>query len=235
MTGTTPKWLDLGATNAWKMFDDKTNTQTVNSGDIEVVIEPGRINTIACLNIEASTVTVTMVSGVETVYTDTRNRQAAVSSHWYQYFFEPITRDHNAIFADLPIYGEAVTTVTIDNVTSDAECGTFVAGFYKELGTSLWGATAGVLDYSVKSTDDFGNTTLLKRNNSKTLDIDLFVKPNQINETYKTLRDNIAEIRLWIGSEDYDPTIIYGFMREFSEIISSPAGTNLSLTLEGLI
>lgn len=233
--GETPKWLEIGATNAWKMFDNKTNTQTIKTGSIVLEIEPGRVNTIACLNIEANSVTVQMISAAETVYNRTINLQEAVSSSWYEYFFEPITRDTNAIFSDLPIYGDGVITVTIDAGSDNAKCGTFIAGSFKDLGVSLFGINAGVLDYSVKTTDAFGNTTLLKRNNSKTLDIDVFVLPNKINEVYKTLRENLSEVRLWIGSESYDPAIVYGFIREFNEILSSPAGTNLNLTIEGLI
>ncbi|NCC88417.1 MAG: hypothetical protein EOM05_11255, partial [Clostridia bacterium] len=117
-TGTSPKWLEVGATNAWKMFDDKTNTQTVNTGTIEIEIEPGRVNTIACLNVEAKTVTVEMVSGVDIVYSKTKNMQEAVATTWYEYFFEPIKQQSNALFLDVPIYGDATTTVTIDNALS---------------------------------------------------------------------------------------------------------------------
>jgi len=68
---TTTKWLDVGPTNKWAMFDLSRNTQTVHASPLVVVVAPGqRINTVGLTGIKGSTLTLkaTSVTGGGTVY-----------------------------------------------------------------------------------------------------------------------------------------------------------------------
>ena len=47
--GATPRWLDLGATNSWAMFDDKVGTATTSASTLTVVLDPGSISGIGLL------------------------------------------------------------------------------------------------------------------------------------------------------------------------------------------
>ncbi len=93
LTGDTPKWLDLGATNRHKMFDDKFGTQTTATDTMTVVITPNLvIDSLALLNMIGDQVTISCtVSGMGTIYTKTIPLQTDVGVwDWYTYFLAPI-------------------------------------------------------------------------------------------------------------------------------------------------
>lgn len=53
------KWLDLGPTNRWAMFDTKNSTATTNAGEIDVSLAvTGRADGLALFNLTASSVRV---------------------------------------------------------------------------------------------------------------------------------------------------------------------------------
>ncbi len=57
-------WLDIGASNRWKMFDLLRNTQTEQASPLTVVLTPGlRVNSLALLGLVADSVTVSVVTG----------------------------------------------------------------------------------------------------------------------------------------------------------------------------
>jgi len=69
--GTGNGWDIVGATNAWKLFDDEYQTQTVFADTIEIAILPGTVVTsVALLNVEAGTATIEQST---TGYTETIN------------------------------------------------------------------------------------------------------------------------------------------------------------------
>ncbi|WJJ93451.1 hypothetical protein [Neopusillimonas aromaticivorans] len=69
--GETPKWIDLGRTNRWRMFDTRLGTLTTDTGEITVVLEPGSsIGALGLLELDGvSHVEVTMQQGASVVYT----------------------------------------------------------------------------------------------------------------------------------------------------------------------
>lgn len=66
-TGNTPTltyWIDIGPTNPWAMFDNKTGTQTTMPSEIAVGIDVvGFADTIGLLNLDAATVNVRIHEG----------------------------------------------------------------------------------------------------------------------------------------------------------------------------
>ncbi|NCC86075.1 MAG: hypothetical protein EOM03_18540, partial [Clostridia bacterium] len=120
-TGDTPetsptKWLDLGATNRWKSFDQKVGTRSAQTSSMEWVIEPGQIVTaVAFLELVADSVRVQVSDADEgLVYDRTVPLTGSMlSADWYTYFLEPITRQTFAMFDDLPGYRSPEITVTV--------------------------------------------------------------------------------------------------------------------------
>jgi len=87
---TPPSWLDLGATNRFKMFDQIINTQTVYAAEIDVDITPATIvNSAAFFGLSGNSITVTMTDPTEgVVFTETRSLQDnTIIIDWYSYFF----------------------------------------------------------------------------------------------------------------------------------------------------
>jgi hypothetical protein len=240
-TGNTPAssptyWEEVSATNRWKMFDAYPSTITTNTDTIEVEVTPGRINSLALLRVDAAEITVTLTDPVEgVVYTNTVDMVSDSGIlDWYDYFYEPIVRRTDLVLTDIPAYNDAVLAVVLDNTGSNAECGLFVVGNKRSLGTAKWEPEISILDYSQKTTDDQGRTTLVEGRFARLLEIDLFLPTGYADELRRLLTEYRATPAVWIGSELYTSTIVYGFFRSFEIVLSTPTISDCNIEIEGL-
>lgn len=237
LTGLTPKWLQIGATNRWLMFDASWGTQTSITTPLTVVLTPGTIiNSLALLNLAATSVVVSMVVSGSTVYSTTIDLSGgAAVQDWYSYFFDPISYKTDLVLTDLPPYSSCVITITINNTGSSAKCGNCVLGSFYDLGGTQYNATAGIVDYSAKSTDPFGNNTVIKRAYSKRMTAKLQINKLIVDDVVTTLAAYRSTPIVWIGADNlYTSLIVYGFYKDFDVDIAYPTVSYCSLTIEGL-
>lgn len=235
LTGTTPAWLEVGATNAWKMFDSKYSSQTSGTGSIIISLSPGGINTIGLLGLDANEVTIVMMDGATEVYNKTISLIIDEFGDWYEYFFNPFETKADVALTDIPYYINGEITITISSgISSPVKCGLCIVGFYTKLGETLWGSQAGIIDYSRKEIDIFGDFNILQRGYSKKLSADIFVENSRVGYITNLLAQYRTTPALWIGHEDYESTIIYGYYKDFSTVLQSPAGSSCAIEIEGL-
>ena len=244
-TGDTPetsplKWLDLGATNRWKMFDDKVGTRTVSTGSMTIVLTPGLVvQSVALLECAAASATVTITDAVDgVVYSQTKAFESTLFvADWWHYFFDPMQRRSSVIFADMPSYRSATTTITIDAGTGNpVECGVCILGaFYEFADAVAMGASLGIQDYSRKEVDDFGNYEIVERAFAKRANWDVLIPRSRTDLFFNTLSTLRARPALYIGGTKEDATSVYGFPKDFSVVIEYPYHTQCSIELEGLI
>lgn len=235
---TPPSWLDLGATNRFKMFDQIISTQTSYTSQIDVDITPGTIiNSAAFFGLAGNEITLTMTDPVEgVVYTETRNLQDnTFIIDWYTYFFEEISYLSDMVFLGLPAYGGAMLTAVIDAGASNAKVGEAVIGKQRTLGVSNFGTSVSIIDYSVKSTDDFGNTIITTRAYSKRADYDVTVETSAVASVQKALADIRTTPTVFIGDENRSETVVYGFYKQFNIVLSTPSISDCSIEVEGLV
>lgn len=237
LTGATPWWLEIGATNAWRMFDTQVATITSQVDDMTIEVTPGLTNSIALLTIEAATVEITMTDPTDgIVYNETVNMVSDSGiKEWYSYFFEPIIRDTDIVRLTLPQYPSAVIKVEFVDTGGTVECGMMVVGTKKLIGVTKWEPQVSIIDYSRKETDDFGNPTLVVRKSARLLSADVFMPTDYANEARRALTEYRAVPVVWVGSEDFQSTIIYGFYRSFNIILSNYSTSDCVLEIEGLI
>jgi hypothetical protein len=232
----TTNWLDIGPTNKWAMFDGAVSTQTVGTTTLTVVIKPGYVNSVGLFGLEGATVSITERDSLAgaVVYTDSMSLDGAVIIDWYMYFFEPSDQLAEAIFSDLPPYTDGHITVTVTGSTT--KVGVLVAGTVYSLGGTLAGATAGIIDYSRKETDEFGVTTFVRRNYSKRMEAKLLLTTSQINKVQRLLADIRATPCAWIASDSagYEPLTMYGAYRDFSIDVAYADHSYTNLSIEGL-
>lgn len=235
-TSDPPKWLDLGANNRWRMFDDKVGSLTEQAGSIAVELQPGAvINSVALFNLLGRSATVTLTDPVDgIVYQRTVSLVDAGVSDWYEWFFAPIGRQTDFVLLDLPAYGTAVLSVTIDNASDTAEVGHLVMGRQAELGVAVYGSGVGITDYSRKETDAFGNSVVVERSFSKRAEFDVVVDTPQIGRVQRLLASLRAQPVVWVGAEGYESTFLFGYYRDFQISISGPSVSDASITVEGL-
>lgn len=237
LTGLTPYWLDYGPTNRWAMFDNVVGTYTTATDEIEVVMVPGRINSVGLLELTAATVTITLTSGAETVYSHTESLTDGVPiADWYEYFFNEVETKTDLVLTDLPPYTDGMLTITISGSGTIA-CGMLVVGLASELGFTEYGCSLGIVDYSVKSTDEFGRVTVIERKYAKTLDASIFLDNAKIESVIKKLASVRATPCLWVGvsTDFYTQLAVFGFYNDFKVQIPYPTMSTCSLSIEGMI
>ena len=238
--GATPRWLDLGATNRWAMFDNKIGTLSSVSTDLTQVLIPGSVSGLAALGLtgRALLVQVKDVVGGNIVYSKSIGLDGTIITSFYDWFFEDYQQLSDVTLTDLPSqYTSPEVTFTLSATAGTVSCGTFSVGKVYTLGLSQYGATVGIISYSVKSTDVFGNTTVVKRQNSKRNNLKLMTDKALFNRTYKLLADLDSVPCVYIGAEalGYEPLIVYGFWKDFSIDVSYPTMNLTNIEIEGLV
>ncbi|MFM9829726.1 MAG: hypothetical protein ACKVOB_13455 [Sphingomonas sp.] len=235
----TTKWLNVGPTNPWAMFDQLNSSRTTKTDSIVVVIAPGdRVDTIGLLNLNATSVTVAAVDATDgTVFNQTTSLiSTAGILDWYTYFTEPVSVAEDVIVTGLPPLYRALTfTITLSYTGQTVACGGCILGLAKVMGTTLAGATTGIVDYSTKTTDAFGNTSITARGFANKGNFRVFCANSNIVSIQRLLSDYRAVPALYVGTELYSTTFLYGFFRDFSISIEQPNHSYLSIEIEGLI
>ncbi len=230
-------WAELGPTNAWACIDSTVGSVTSQAESFNYQFTPGRIDSIALLDLSANTVNVKLTLPDTTVVYDQTfaTGDTALVTDWYQYFFTDVQLQSELVVENIPIHGEATASITVNAPNGIAKLGTILLGFTKTLGSVQFGVSAGINDYSKKEVDSFGRASLIKRTFSKRLDAQIHFESSLTDQVFKFLSEIRATPVLWIGAQDsYSTLTVYGFYKDFNIDISFPTVTYCSLTIEGL-
>jgi hypothetical protein len=237
-----PKWLEVSATNRWKAFDTKVGSQASNATSITYTITPGVIlDSIAFLNLDAATIRVVSTDpGEGVVFDQTTDLISTVITgvagvyDWYTYFFSSEFRLTDIVIIDLPPYLNTVLTITITYTGGTAKVGGIVMGVLANLGDTQYSPSIGIHDYSIKEADVWGVYSITERAFSKKMSCDILIKSHSIADVQNLLSSYRSTLLVWIGSEDYSSTIIYGFYKDFSIVIGYPTFAICNIEIEGL-
>ena len=234
-------WLDLGATNKYRMFDNIISSVSSRVGGIQFTLTPNQVvNGIALLNVNASTVRVVMNDPVEgVVYDKTKElRSSGEVTDYFSYFFAPLvslTDLNTAVFLDLPSKPTATITVYISSGVALVEVGEVVYGIQSVIGRTNYGTSIGIKSYSRKDIDEFGKVTVVKRKNSKYCEYDVDIDNTNLVFVQRLFQDIDSVPCVFIGNPDMEELIVYGFYSDFKSTISFPTVSKCTLRVEGLI
>lgn len=226
--------------NPWKMFSTKVGDQTTATavgGDIVVDITPAQVvNGVAFFNVEADSVTIVMDDPVDLeVYNETVNLSDDTEINgWYEWFWEEISPVKDGVKLDLPPYVDATLTITFTVATGNAKVGALVLGQQKEIGTTLWGASFGVTDYSIKEEDSFGYFSITERGFAKRAEFPVSLETSQVKRIQTILTDYRATPAVWVGSEDYEPLIVYGYYQDTDVLMGNLIYSDVTIEVRGL-
>ena len=244
---TTTKWLDVGPTNRFAMFDLFRNTQTVSASPLTVVIAPGeRVNTLGLAGLVANQVQIsaTSVLGGGTVYpsehsaspTGIFNLNTRIVNNGYDYCFETFTTLPSMAIFDLPPFSDIIITVTISAGSGNVKVGSLVVGTYIYIGNIQYGATNDGMNFSTVTRDAWGNATLVPRRTIPKTEQTLIIPGNRINRCKEARVLLNAVPALWTGLDDnasswFDMLTILGIYTRFQigQLNNSRAEINLSL------
>ena len=232
-------WLDLGATNRYRMFDAVVSNATINPFTIDVTITPGvAITGVILFGVNAATARLIGTSaGMGTFYDRTieLDDYSAIAG-WFSYFYEPVGErlTSEIAFLDIPAVGAASYQLILDNGSADAECGEAVFGQQMSLGLTSMGAQVGIIDYSRKEVDEFGNFIIVPRRYANKGSFDVLIDTTR----NAFIKRRLAELRttpvVFIGDQTKTETIIYGFYKDFNIVISGPEKSECAINVEGL-
>lgn len=206
-------WLDLGATNRFKPFDSVPETQATKATPMVYHIAPGvAFNSVAVLNCDNTSVRIQTDNGydqtVSTLATD-------------------------IIKTDLSGAAGTHLTVTINKTGGTAKVGEIVAGNYTDLGTMDMNPEVGIIDYSVKEVDEWGNWLVTARGYSKRMNCSLKLANTLIDSIFNLLSAYRAIPVVWVASPSYSCMILLGCFKDFTMVISSRDYSWWELSVEG--
>jgi len=236
-------WIEVSPTNRWKAFDTSNSTQTVypsnSPPNITYEFELGEaVGVFALLNLQgANEVTITMddpVYGV--VYDETIDLSALpfFSSWWHWFFGQRTYTGQQVVLNDLPTYPNATITVSISGNTTLA-VGVIMFGQQNQFSLGIkYGARLGIQDYSRKEVNDFGDTVLVQRAFAKRATYEIFLESGEVDQLQNYLSSIRAVPVLWVGSNDFESTTIFGFYKNFDILLSYTDHADCSLEIEGL-
>ena len=233
-------WIEVGPTNRWAPFDTSISTSVVQATSITYTLVPGTpINMLAILNINngtQATVTINSPSQSPTlVYTKIISLNSLpLVAGWWSWFFGSRVVQTQAIFDDIPPYSDGIFTITIEG-GADLSAGVIMLGQQQTFGLGIkYGARVGIQDYSRKETNDFGDTILVQRAFAKRANVDLFLQKFEVDSFQRELSRIRATPVLWILSNDYESTTLFGFYKNFDILINYPEHADCTLEIEGL-
>lgn len=239
---TSPTWWILkGPDNTTAAFDQQISTVSTKVGSMSFIVKPGQVfDALSMINVDSIIAEIAVndpVAGI--VFTKTVGLSGEEVYDWYQYFFsDPLLKRTQMVVYGIPQYAAAVVSIKLTgDPAAIVSVASVIFGAMENLGLTQYGAQAGIIDYSVKSTDEFGVVTFVKRNFSKRLSAQVWIENFKLNRAMRSLYTIRATPVVWIGAEDprfEEALIFYGFYKEFSTDLSYPTYSVCSLEIEGL-
>lgn len=232
-----PKWLDLGLTNRWRAFDDKVGTFTTNAEFISMSLALSTgIDSIGFFGVDAASVSVRVVDpfrGVVFEQTEVPVKTDGISN-WYEYFFNEVESREDFVMLDIPRSPSGALEITLRKPAGIAKIGSLIVGRVADLGTAVYGTKIGIVDFSRKDRDRFGNTIIVQRDFSKRAEFDIRINTSRVGFVQRALAKWRARPVVWIGEQSIESTIILGYYRNFDISISGPSISDGTITVEGV-
>lgn len=232
------KWQEVGPTNRWKAFDKSVSRQTANPLTMSYRIKPGRaVQYAGALNLTgALSIRVRLVDQTYgTVYDRTLSlAPLQPASTWWSWAFGERARPTQAIFKDLPSFPNADVLFDLTG-TAELAVGVLLVGQAREFASGVnYGARVGITDYSRKERNEYGDSLLVERAFAKRISFSLNLNAAEVDAMNSFLAEVRATPCLWIASDRYESTVVFGFYKSFDIVISYFDYADADLELEGL-
>lgn len=233
-------WLNIGATNRWKAFDQKIGDPVTQVDSISYTLTD--VNStptgVALFGLKGVTATVTVIDSVEgEVYSQTNSLlDSDEIFDWFSYFFEEITYVTTTLFTGIPPYRGSTVSVTVTEDTGEtAQLGQLVFGYVTDLGVTTYGTAISIQDFSRKETDAFGNFIVVERAFANLVDFDVRLPTQTAGRVRRILAEYRATPIVYVGNENSSfGTIVYGFYRNFDITLDTPSLSFAAIEVEGL-
>jgi len=227
VTKITPKWVEIGGTNKYAMFDALRDTSTVTTTATSMTV-------LATLTTLADSVGILRLSNVTQVVV--KGYSVYPGTVVYNKTYNT-TGLKNLIMFDLPT-AVNLTVEVIFTGTAPLSVGSLVMGKYIQLGILQTGSECLSLNFSSIDRDTFGIPYIIKRRSIPKLQLKSYIEASAIQQLLADRNTLNAVSAIWVGIENqtsnyyYNALIIQGFFREFSFEINNPIGPMINLEIE---
>lgn len=190
-------WVLIGPTNRWKAFDEKPSTTSTATDSMTWVLRPGVwVSDLALISAVGSAARVRVIDSDDvTVLYDQELALPGVSGTSYHgWFFRdrgPVV-EGDLVFEGLPRRLTGSIEVTVRGVGTVA-LGVLVLGVMHVVGGTLAGSTSDLVDYSRVSTDEFGNTAIVRRARARKSAYQVLV-PTPDLPRVRALRERVSSV-----------------------------------------
>lgn len=231
------KWLRVGPTNRWAMFDTYNETQTENADTITAEwTATGRVTGMAFLNLNAASIRLKMTDATAGVIYDQTISLVDNSNigNLHDWLFEPVVRKTDIVLTDLPIHFGPQIEISINEPGGTAKCGNLVMGMVRQFGDTVYGASLGMITSSKREADEYGNINIVPRSRRKTGTFEVVVQKRLVDDTARILAEFTDTPCVYIGTGEYALAFYFGIWRDWAVAVEHPLTSILSIQVEGL-
>lgn len=232
------KWLVIGPTNKWAMFDTSRTSGSSSTSTVTIVLAPGvPVDSIAILGCTALDISINITNGSYNVYSNTVDMLVRSSANYTQYFFGAFRFLPSLVLFNLPNNSNNIITITFIMPATGGLVGNIVIGTSVSLGDIQTGVSIEALNFSVVNRDTFGNSVLVPRRSVPKTSQKVFITKADLNNLINTRYKLNAVPAVWVGIDDnsdgyFDSLLIFGVYKDFSMVMDYPDHALLSLELE---
>jgi len=234
------KWIDVGPTNAWAMFDLIRTVQTISASPLVVTLTPGeRVSAAGLDGVLADEATIEVIQGGETVYSYSQELLWRPTTSWSSYFFGKFRQRTSIGRTDLPQYADAQIRITLTRAAGDARCGAAVVGQHVYIGNLEYRAESDALNFSSFDRAETTGEAQLTRRRSVPKIAGAVRAPKSLVDVVRNARIELDAVpALWLGVSDpdhayYGAFAMLGVYRRWLQVFDQPGHILQQLEVEG--
>jgi len=231
-------WNKRTAINRWAMFDDRNSTQTSNPEEIVSVFSAQAITQgLFAGAMDASEVRVSMTHPTRgLVFSETKSLVLPRSgSSFFGWCFNRLRLRTWFLTLKLPVFANALVTVTIKKPGGVPKCGMCLLGPTVDVGLSLMGLSTELKDYSTTTFFTDGSSSTVPRGFSKKMSVDLLIDSDRV----ETIEDDLIKRRqktlVFLGSTMRGDTMLVGRFSSLRKVIDSFPRSKMALQIDGVL
>lgn len=233
------KWLKWSVSNKFAMLDLSAQSKSRYAGDMYVEFLQGQMTTLGIGYYEATYITIE----IKDIYNNilwTYNTYNSLNDDvidYYSYIYEPYHYEIDKSFKiDLPLFGYKVkVTFHKSSESTTTACGFLVGGIAVNMGKTLTDINFKFTSYAVKTFDDFGSLTIVKRAVQDLVDFETIAKNNQMSMLKREIKKVYNDIVMFIVDESdnsiYENLITLGTIQDAGAVISEYEDTIMTFSV----
>lgn len=232
------KWIRVKVNNEFAMVDLETGSSSTNNGTVLLLLhlKDEYYDSAGFMELNAQNIDVSIARyssygwDVERKYfTDYQRNVTIVGANLHGAVNNTKPKGTIVCFRLAPPASTPTQEVSISEM---------IVGNYSQIGTTQYGLTAGITDYSIKETNEFGYTDFVRRGYSKKISAQVFIDNDDLNYALRNLYDLRAQPTLWVFSDEdkySNAAVVFGYYKDFSVVIPYPTSSMCSIEIEGLV